>query len=188
VAEKAELRAKAGAWYAGVVTRVASATCPAPKLEDPMTDTAPEPAPSAPRWLVDRTWEEPGQRIHITMDEDHRAVVVFDGKGSMHGAQALIDLIDGVRAELGTHIVISALVDMRRLDGAPLRAQFLIGRWLLSRKKQIAKVAVFGGKPLEMGIARAVMTIAGMGQKASFGNNMADAIRFLGWPLERYSP
>ena len=149
-----------------------------------MSNSSPESTP--PRLLVDRTWTEPGQSIHLTLDADHRGVIVFNGKGTMAGAQALIDLIDGLRAELGHDLVISALVDMRRLEGAPLRAQFLLGKWLLTRKKQISKVAIFGGKPIEMGIARAVMTISGMGQKAHFGNHLADAVRFLGWPEDRY--
>jgi len=137
-------------------------------------------------WLVERTWRETNQVIHITVDATYRTVVVFDGKGSMDGARALIQLVDEVRDTLGHHVLIEALVDMRRLDGAPLRAQFLIGKWLLSRKKQIEKVAVFGGKPFEMGLARAIMTIAGMGSKASFGNHLKDAMAFLGWPSERY--
>lgn len=138
-------------------------------------------------WLAQRRWQEPGQLIDITVDAEHRAVVVFDGKGSMTGAKALIDLIDAIRDEVGHHVLISALVDMRKLDGAPLRAQFTIGKWLLTRKKQMDKVALFGGKPFEMGIARAVMTIAGMGAKAHFGNQLGDALRFLGWPAERYA-
>lgn len=138
------------------------------------------------RWLAQRTWQEAGQRIEVTVDADYRAVVVFDGKGSMEGTRALIDLVDGIRDQLGHTTVISALVDMRKLDGAPLRAQFVLGKWLLMRKKQMSKIAVFGGKPFEMGIARAVMTIAGMGSKTFFGNHLEQAVGFLGWPAERY--
>lgn len=137
-------------------------------------------------WRIERDWRETNQVIRIRVDDQHRTDVVFDGKGSMEGARALIALVDKIRDELGHHVMISTIVDMRRLDGAPLRAQFLIGKWLLSRKKQIDKVAVFGGKPFEMGIARAVMTIAGMGSKAWFGNTVQDALKFLGWPSERY--
>ncbi|MFO0751313.1 MAG: STAS/SEC14 domain-containing protein [Myxococcota bacterium] len=137
-------------------------------------------------WRAERHWHEPGQDIDITVDHDHRVVVVFRGRGSLDGARALIELVDSVRDELGHTTVISTLVDMRLLDGAPLRAQFIIGKWLLARRKQVDRVAVFGGKPFEMGLARAVMTIAGMGAKASFGNHLADAMRFLGWPSERY--
>lgn len=141
--------------------------------------------PSSP-WLAQRVWNEPGQRIDITVDDAYRVAVVFDGKGSMPGARALVDLLEDVRAELGPSVVISGLVDMRKLDGAPLRAQFTIGKWLLSRRKQVSKIAVFGGKPFEMGVARAVMTIAGMGQQAWFGNHLKDAVHFLGWPAERF--
>ncbi|MCC6625315.1 MAG: STAS/SEC14 domain-containing protein [Deltaproteobacteria bacterium] len=151
-----------------------------------MAGTAGGPDETRPAWLVERTWRETNQVIHITVDTNHRTVVVFDGRGSMEGARALIQLVDEIRDHLGHHILIEALVDMRRLDGAPLRAQFLIGKWLLTRKKQIQKVAVFGGKPFEMGLARAIMTIAGMGSKAWFGNHLADALGFLQWPQERY--
>jgi hypothetical protein len=140
----------------------------------------------SPQWLAKRHWQEQGQVIDITVDPSHRTVVVFDGKGSMAGAQALIDLVESIRDELGHHILITALVDMRRLDGAPLRAQFTLGKWLLMRRKQMDKIAIFGGKPFEMGIARAVMTIAGMGSKANFGNHLEQALAFLGWPRERY--
>ena len=137
-------------------------------------------------WLAERHWSEDGQRIHITVDDAHRVVVVFDGKGSMPGAKALIDLIESIRTQLGEQILIAALVDMRRLDGAPLRAQFVLGKWLLGRKKQIDKVVLFGGKPFEMSIGKAVMTLAGMGQKAWFGNHLSEALSFLGWPAERH--
>jgi len=142
--------------------------------------------PPPQRWLTQRTWTEPTQRIDITVDAEHRVAVVFTGKGSMPGTKALIDMVESIRAEVGLDVVISALVDMRKLDGAPLRAQIVLGRWVLSRKKDISKVAIFGGKPFEMGLARAVMTIAGMGRKASFGNHLDEAVRFLGWPAERY--
>ncbi len=141
---------------------------------------------AAKAWLAERTWSEVGQRIHITLDADHRTVVVLDGKGSMPGTKALIDLMESIRDQIGHGILISALVDMRKLDGAPLRSQFVLGKWLLMRKKQMDRIAVFGGKPYEMGIARAVMTIAGMGAKTFFGNHLDDAVRFLGWPRERY--
>ena len=153
--------------------------------EQPAGGSTSEPE-TATKWLIEREWKETNQVIHITVDTDYRTVVVFDGRGSMDGARALIKLVDDIRDEVGHHVQISSLVDMRRLDGAPLRAQFLIGKWLLSRKKQIQKVAVFGGKPFEMGLARAIMTIAGMSNKAWFGNLLADAVRFLEWPSERY--
>lgn len=122
----------------------------------------------------------------MTVDDELRLAVTFVGKGSMPGARALIQLADSIRDELGHELVISALVDMRRLDGAPLRAQFVLGKWLLTRRKQVSRIAVFGGRPFEMGLARAVAKIARMGRQTFFGQELADALRFLEWPPERY--
>ena len=136
--------------------------------------------------LARREWTDGIQTIHADVDAMLRSVVVFDGKGTMAGARALVTMVDDLRAELGEGKVLSALVDMRKLDGAPLRAQFLLGKWLLGTRKTIDKVAMFGGSPFDMGLARAVMTIAGMGKKAHFGQRREDALAFLGWPSERH--
>ncbi len=136
--------------------------------------------------LIRREWTDGIQTIHMDVDAMLRSVMVFDGKGTMDGARAVITLADSVRAELGPGKILAALVDMRRLDGAPLRSQFVLGKWLLSTRKTIDKVAMFGGSPFDMGLARAVMTIAGMGKKAHFGQRREDALAFLGWPNERH--
>jgi len=141
---------------------------------------------SDPRWKIVREWREPGQLILLTLDADHRACVYFDGKGSLDGAKALIDLVDRVRDEVGHDKVFAAIVDMRDLSGAPLRAQFVIGKWLFARKRQIAKIAVFGGRPFEMKVAQAVMTVARM-KNASFFKTLGQAIAWLGWPPDVYA-
>lgn len=141
--------------------------------------------PMSHRTLIStRQWVDGDSRLEIDLDEDWRMKVLFFGKGSVEGAHALCRLIDEIRDEQGHDRVISALVDMRRIRSAPLRAQAIIGRWLLSRRSQIARVAVFGGGKLEMAIARAVMTIAGMGQKAFFGATVDEALRFLDFPQD----
>ena len=150
------------------------------------TSAAPAAPTTATAWLAERRWTDGIQTITLTVDAAYRTVVVFDGKGTMPGTRALMELVDSIRDELGHDKRITSLVDMRKLDGAPLRAQFILGKWLLSRKKDTEKIAVFGGTPFDMGLARAVMTIAGMGKKASFGQTREEAIAFLGWPSERY--
>lgn len=141
--------------------------------------------PQIPRNIVARRlWVDGDRRVEVDIDDAWRMLVVFHGQGSVEGAHAICRLIDEIRDELGHDKVISALVDMRRIYSAPLRAQAIIGRWLLSRKQQIAKIAVFGGGRLEMAVAKAVMTIAGMGQKATFGARVDEAIGFLGFPAD----
>ena len=110
-----------------------------------------------PRWKVFRDFREPAQLVRIAIDQGNRVFVHFNGRGSVDGARSVTEMMDQVRDELGHDVVFEALVDMRDLDGAPLRAQFVIGKWLLGRKKQIAKVAIFGGKPFEMKVAAAVL-------------------------------
>ena len=46
------------------------------------------------------------------------------------------------------------------IEGVPLRAQFLLGKWLLNNKQHFLRIAVFGGKPWEMNMGRAVAKIA----------------------------
>jgi hypothetical protein len=131
-----------------------------------------------------RQWVDGDSRLEIDLDDVFRMRIVFFGKGTVEGAHALCRLVDEIREEIGQERVISALVDMRCARSAPLRAQAIIGRWLLSRRSQIARVAVFGGGKLEMAIARAVMTIAGMGQKAFFGATVDESLRFLEFPSD----
>jgi hypothetical protein len=140
------------------------------------------PTPTSRTILTRRSWVSGDRRIDIDLDDAWRMLVVFQGQGTVEGAHALCELIDAIRDEQGHDRMISALVDMRRIHSAPLRGQAIIGRWLLSRKAQIARVAVFGGGRLEMAVARAVMTIAGMGQKAFFGAELREALGFLNFP------
>ncbi|PIE16344.1 MAG: hypothetical protein CSA66_07425 [Proteobacteria bacterium] len=136
--------------------------------------------PSDPKWVHVREWREPEQLIRVSADAEDRGAVYFSGAGSMAGARALTELLDELRALIGTDKRFVAIVDLRDLAGAPLRAQFHIGKWLFARKRQIERVAVFGGRPFEMRIARAVMKIARM-REASFFDSLDDALRWLGW-------
>lgn len=138
--------------------------------------------PAARTIVSRRQWIDGDSRIDIDIDDANRLLVVFLGRGSVAGAHALCALIDELRDEIGHTTMISALVDMRQVYSAPLRAQAIIGRWLLTRRNQIERLAVFGGGRLEMAIAKAIMTIAGMGQKAFFGAQLAEAQVFLAYP------
>jgi|GEM_PF-2035859 len=134
--------------------------------------------------IARRQWVDGDRRVEIDIDDNHRMLVVFFGRGSNDGARALCKLIDEIRDEIGHDTMMSALVDMRLVHSAPLLAQAIIGRWLLTRKKQINRIAVFGGGKLEMSVARAVMTVAGMGKKAFFGAQLTEARAFLDYPAD----
>lgn len=138
-----------------------------------------------PKWTLTRTWEEPGQSLAMAVDGALRVAVPLRGRGSMAGAQALVEVMEDIRDALGHDKVFTAVVDLRELDGSPLRAQFLLGKWLFRRKAQLERVAVFGGRPFEMRLARAVMKIAMM-RNAGFFNTLHEAIGWMGWPRDLY--
>ncbi len=150
--------------------------------------SAADPTSSDPSraWIARRVWSDVvsgvPSSVTIELDASGRMRVVFDGRGSVAGAQALCDLVDAIRDEVGHARLIEALVDMRKAGPAPLRAQAIVGRWLLGRKQQITRIAVFGGGRVEMALARAVMTIAGMGTRGFFGSHLKEALAFLDFP------
>ncbi len=110
--------------------------------------------------LFENTWEEGSSRFRMSIDENHCAVVRFDGKGTMEGTKAFIASLDEGRAQIGDANDVRAIIDLSKLQGVPLRAQLMLGKWLLANKEQFYCIAVFGGKAWEMNFARAVAKIA----------------------------
>jgi hypothetical protein len=118
---------------------------------------------------------------------DNRAVLILDGKGTVPGAKVLVDLVDAMHDELGHGIVITALVDMRFLHGAPMRAQAIILRRLMAGKHQIAKASIVSANAFEMGVARTILGMTGMGARTYLTRHLPEAVRFLDWPAARYA-
>ncbi len=117
----------------------------------------------------------------LVVDADHRGVMVTEGKGTMAGARASLEVLDEALAALGHEPPFSGIVDMRDVTGSPLRASLLLGGWLHKHRHVFGKIAVFGAKPWEMRIARTVAKIARMAKQVGFSNTEAEARRFLGW-------
>ena len=139
-----------------------------------------------PNLLSERHFEQNGERIDLSIDAEHRAVVVLVGKGSVPGAKLLIEMVDEMEAELPPGLLVTALVDVRKVQGVPLRAQGMLLRRGLRSLHQASRVAIVGAGAFELGVARALAAMAGMSRKVHFGRSVADAIRYLGWPAERY--
>ncbi|MBL4633002.1 MAG: STAS/SEC14 domain-containing protein [Kofleriaceae bacterium] len=110
--------------------------------------------------LFEKTWEGEGSRFRMSIDVNHYAVVRFHGKGSMAGTKAFVATLDEGHARLGDPNDVRAMLDLSCLHGVPLRAQLLLGKWLLANKEHFHCIAVFGGKTWEMNFARAVAKIA----------------------------
>lgn len=110
--------------------------------------------------LFEKAWREDGGSFRVSIDSNRFAVVRFKGKGSMPSTRAFIAALDEGHAAIGEVAEVRALLDLRQLEGVPLRAQFLLGKWLLHNKKHFYRIAVFGGKAWEMNMGRAVAKIA----------------------------
>jgi hypothetical protein len=142
--------------------------------------SSPQHASLASSLLYDRTFEDGEVFISVQIDERYRTRIALQGRGTMEGVLAFLAMLDECIAELGTDHPVEALIDLLALDGAPLRAQVRIGRWLFAKRHLVKSVAVFGGKTWEMKLARAVMAMARI-HNVGFFKAEPEAVRYLQW-------
>lgn len=133
--------------------------------------------------LYDRTWENPHGNggFRMTVCDANRGVIRSFGKGTMDGARAIVAHFNEALGLLGGDTKFTGLVDLRQLSGSPLRAQFVLGKWLVTHKALFERVGIYGGKPLEARMARAIIRMARMKQHVLVTPHEADALDFLGW-------
>ena len=120
--------------------------------------------------LYEKEWRDANGHFRMTVDKNNFGVTRFFGKGSMDGTRAFVVMLDESDAAVGTADDIRAMVDLRELSGAPIRAQFILGKWLMNHKHRFYRIGVFGGKPWEMKLARAVAKIARFKNIGFFGD------------------
>ena len=130
--------------------------------------------------IYDRTYSDTKGRFRMVVTRDYRGIVRGHGTGSMDGARALVRFGEEVLDIVGRGGAHTAMIDLTEVVGAPFRAQFVLGKWMLRRKTYLRKVAVFGGRPWEMSLARAVARIARMKHVGFFATE-DEAVRFLDW-------
>ena len=117
-------------------------------------------------------------RFEVRMDADYLVTVRFEGKGTMAGTQAFTQLVDRCRALPGAHGRLKGLVDLSALDGAPLRSQMVLGKWLVGCRDAFHRLAIAGGGRFERGLAKAVTAMARM-ENVAFTTTVEEAQRFL---------
>lgn len=116
----------------------------------------------APKLLVSRRYDDDKVAISFEIDADHNTTVVVRGDGTLGGARAMLGYLDDAVRELGPTFHSRVFFDLSESRGAPLRAQFMFGKWLLGHKAMIARGVVVGARPLERRIAAAAVRIAGL--------------------------
>ena len=135
-------------------------------------------AETEPKILFERHWARGGAQVDFHVDENMFSLVIFSGKGSMDGAREFLKMADEAIEFFGPDYQTKITADLRKLNGATIRSQFLLGKWLLKNKRYVSRIAVFGGRKIEMTIARAVMKIGRM-HHVGFFNDEASAMRFI---------
>src|SRR5690606_27655440 len=100
------------------------------------------------------------------------------GHGSVAHVERLVSDLDDLDREVAGAPPMDALIDLTGAEHAPLRVQLILGKWLFKKRHRVHRMAVYGGPPLPMKIARAVCTIARM-EQVGFFEGRSDALGFV---------
>ena len=138
------------------------------------------PEPEDEAFLLTRDYDDGKGTIKLTVDASYRVRLVLRGKGTMPGTLAFLKMLDESIRELDQDHKKAVSIDLRGLSGSPVRAQFILGKWLFKNKSNVAGLAIFGGKAWEMKLARLVVKIARL-HGVGFFDTEPQAISFLGW-------
>lgn len=129
--------------------------------------------------IFHESWSDARVRFTVDMDAAFQITVRFEGRGSMDGTHAFIALVDRCLAMEGARGRVRGLVDLSQLDGAPLRSQLVLGRWLLGCRDAFDRLAIAGGGRFERGLAKAVTSMARM-ENVGFFDTASEASGWLG--------
>ena len=98
----------------------------------------------------------------------------------MAGVRAFVRMLDAAIAQIGRENKTRTLVDLRALHSSPIRAQVVLGKWLFKNREVVDRLAVFGGRPWEMKLARGIMALARV-REVGFFDDEGPARASLGW-------
>ena len=101
------------------------------------------------------------------------------GKGTVEGTQNIIEAFEELFQKIAPGDGVRVVIDMHEMNGSPLRAQMLLGRWLLKRRQRIVGAAIVGGKSLDLKIARTVVKMARMTEIVVFLESESQAAAWL---------
>ena len=114
-------------------------------------------------------YEDPGVGwFTVVLDADRVLFTTVDGKGTVVGTRALVAMYDEVSAMRVDGETVDAFMDLRAFSKTPLRAQAIMGKWLIKHRHQIDRIALVGAKPWERKIAQAVLKFARFDRAAFF--------------------
>lgn len=134
--------------------------------------------PLSPTRYANR-YDDPGVGwFTVVLDADRVLYSTVAGKGTVKGTRALVAMYEEIVALREDGETVDAFMDLTQLSKTPLRAQIILGKWLLTRRALLGRLAVFGAKPWERKIAQAVLKVARF-DRAAFFKTQAEAARWL---------
>lgn len=124
-------------------------------------------------------YDDPGVGwFTVVLDADRILHTTVHGKGSVKGTRAIVRMFDEVAELRAPGETVDAFMDLTGLSKTPLRAQAILGKWLLAHHKDIDRVALVGARPWERKVAQAVLKLARF-RRASFFETRQEATRWL---------
>jgi len=101
------------------------------------------------------------------------------GKGTVEGTKNLVSAFDELFDSVEVGGRVRVLVDMANMQGAPLRAQAVLGKWLVKKRNRIERAGVFGGRTMETKVARTIVRLAKLEGIVAFHESEDAALGFL---------
>jgi len=130
------------------------------------------------RVIYEREQQTGNSRMELRLTEDWRMDLKISGEGSVEGTHRLLEALEEALDAYPEAPPLDSAVDLSELRKSPLRAQFIMGKWLMGRRGRVGRLAVYEGQPLEMKLARAITRLARL-DKVGFYEHRDDAMRWL---------
>ena len=142
--------------------------------------------PSAPAGAVEaaprlqRRYDDGQVCFVVTADASDQVSIVVRGRGTLAGAERMIEYLDEAIAVAGPGRQLRWFFDVAHVRGAPLRSQVLFGRWLFGQRRAVRRAVVFGAAPWERRLATVACKVGGFDAFRFFDeHHAADARRWL---------
>jgi hypothetical protein len=134
--------------------------------------------------VFERRYDDGEVRFAFGVDEGFMSEIIVIGRGNMPGSRSMLEYLDEAVKRFGVDRASRLFFDLSQVNGGPLRAQIMFGRWLLKHRKIVHRAAVFGAGPWERRLATVACKIAGFKGFRFF----TDATTARIWMLEDETP
>lgn len=132
-------------------------------------------AAATPR--LERSYDDGQVHFVVTADAGDQVTIVVRGRGTLAGAERMIEYLDEALAGAGPGRQLRLFFDVARVRGAPLRSQLLFGRWLFGHRRALRRAVVFGAAAWERRLATVVCKVGGFDAFRFFDEQHGDDAR-----------